>query len=350
MRLPAALPAIAAALFASTSNTPAQQSCRAYTVLISSPGGDPCGQCGPSAGQVSLDIDRFDPALGQLLSVDVAITLHYAKRLSVDNQTGNTIDAPWTTTSVISATLPAEPQALAGGTCFESGTYIIWPGQGVGDPCCYTLGTFSCTRSDNWLFGTAATDLLLGNSGAPGTITTTLTWGASTSIIWPAWPTSWINDSVIQLTVSYNYSTLGSPQRYFTPKLNSQGCLPLIQWSGLPTISGPDNFTIAATLVRNNQMGLMFWGPVQASVPFGGGTRCVGAPLIRVGLQQAGGTPPGTPDCSGTYAFHFSHAFMAHYFLQPGSTINAQWWQRDPPHLDGSGMGLTDAASFGVYP
>jgi hypothetical protein len=140
------------------------------------------------------------------------------------------------------------------------------------------------------------------------------------------------------------------PQLYCSAKLNSQGCLPAIGWSGTPTLSGADDFHLTATNAINNQFGLVFWGSAPASVPFMGGLRCVANPVQRTPNQNSGGNTPPPIDCSGGFDFHFSHAYMAAQGLSVGDAVHAQFWFRDPTHPDGTGVGLSNAAAFLICP
>jgi hypothetical protein len=119
------------------------------------------------------------------------------------------------------------------------------------------------------------------------------------------------------------------PVTYCTGKVNSQGCTPAIDASGHPTLGGLDDFHVTATNVVNNKNGLIFWGFTQSSTPFQGGTKCVAAPTARTPVQLSGGNPP-PDDCSGSYDFHFTHAYMQARGWAAGTTVYAQAWGRDP--------------------
>lgn len=138
------------------------------------------------------------------------------------------------------------------------------------------------------------------------------------------------------------------PVVYCEAKVNSQGCTPSIGSVGSPNLGGADDFHVTATSVRNQSAGIMFWGTAPDFAPFGGGTRCVHAPLIRTPIQFSGGST--TPSCTGSYDFHFSDVYLASYLLTPGTSLYAQWWQRDVGHPDGTGQGLTNALEFTVTP
>lgn len=138
-----------------------------------------------------------------------------------------------------------------------------------------------------------------------------------------------------------------APTIYCTAKVNSQGCTPAIQSEGLPSAGIANSFRVTASNVLNQQLGLLLWGRSAIAQPFMGGTLCVGAPQTRTTAQSAGGTLVGN-DCTGTYAFHFSHAYMASKSILPGDQIFAQYWSRDT--ADPMGVGLTDAVAFEVIP
>jgi hypothetical protein len=141
---------------------------------------------------------------------------------------------------------------------------------------------------------------------------------------------------------------------YCTAKVNSLGCVPVIGSNGgcsmAPSLTGPDSFSVTATSVLNSKLGLLIWGSSANSAPFHGGTLCVGSPIARTSVQHSGGTAPPALDCSGTYSFHFSQAYMAGQFIGPGSQIYAQYWSRDPGFAAPDNIGLSNALHFAVIP
>ena len=72
--------------------------------------------------------------------------------------------------------------------------------------------------------------------------------------------------------------------------------------------------------------------------------------LSSLGLQDAGGSPSGTADCSGNYAVHFSQTYMAVKHLVPGARIFAQFYSRDPGFSAPNGVGFTNAVNFEICP
>jgi hypothetical protein len=145
------------------------------------------------------------------------------------------------------------------------------------------------------------------------------------------------------------YGHVEVAQPYCTAKTNSQGCVPEVGFSGIPSTSGPDNFFVTASNVLNNKTGLLLWSHGQASTPFFGGTLCVAQPITRTSAQNSGGNPSGT-DCSGTYSFHFAQSYMVGQLLGGGSTVYAQYWSRDPGFAAPNSIGLTDALRFTIIP
>jgi hypothetical protein len=142
-----------------------------------------------------------------------------------------------------------------------------------------------------------------------------------------------------------------NPTTFCTAKTNSQGCLPSAGWTGVPQLSGPDDLHITCSNVINNKSGVMYWGtsPRATPAPFVGGLNCVQAPVFRTPVQNSGGnTPP--DDCSGSYDFFFSHAYMAARGLNAGDTFFCQYWYRDPAISDGTSAGLSDAVGAEVLP
>jgi len=142
-----------------------------------------------------------------------------------------------------------------------------------------------------------------------------------------------------------------NPSSYCTGKVNSQGCTPAISSTGVAALTSADDLHITCSNVINNKSGVLFWGtlPLATPAPFLGGLNCVKAPVKRTPVQVSGGTPP--PDnCSGTFDFHFTHAYMAANPLVVGSEVHGQYWYRDPAIGDGTNAGLSNAISFLIAP
>jgi hypothetical protein len=136
------------------------------------------------------------------------------------------------------------------------------------------------------------------------------------------------------------------PASYCTAKLNSQGCMPAMGFSGEPSLSIGD-FQVTASNVINNKLGLLIVGFAQAAIPFQGGYLCVQPPTQRTPAQSSGGNA-GADDCSGSFAFALTAAYASQLGLAPGDTLNVQYWYRDP-HSP-STTGLTDALAIELRP
>ncbi len=137
------------------------------------------------------------------------------------------------------------------------------------------------------------------------------------------------------------------PQIYCLAKQNSLGCLPAIATSGAPSLTGYDDFVMHATDVLLNKFGVAFYGSAPAQLPFQGGLLCVQPPLKRTAPRLSVPLNSGVA-CDGWYSYHFSQESMINEGFAPGTTLNAQWWSRDP--ADPFGTGLSNAVSFTVGP
>ena len=148
------------------------------------------------------------------------------------------------------------------------------------------------------------------------------------------------------------YSGRDCPSKgYCIAKINSQGCLPTITSLGVPLAAGgADDFRIVASDVLNMRPGLYFWGVGPVALPFGGGTLCVAPPLVRTPTQSAGGTTLPAIDCTGTYSFAFTQAYMTSKGLTVGSTVFGQFYSRDTGFAAPNDVGLTAGLEFTVCP
>jgi hypothetical protein len=139
-----------------------------------------------------------------------------------------------------------------------------------------------------------------------------------------------------------------APTGYCTPKTNSAGCVPHISYTGCASLSIGDNFHVVAQNVLPNALGMLIWSQSPNSVPFFGGTLCVGSPIRRTQAQAAGNQ--GTGACIGTYDIHLSQAYLASWGLAPGMQIHAQFWSRDNGFAPPDNIGLTGGLKVTVLP
>lgn len=153
--------------------------------------------------------------------------------------------------------------------------------------------------------------------------------------------------TLTQLTLTVQDCTVST---YCTAKVNSQGCLPELAFTGTPTLTGPDDFFFTATNLINGQFGLAFWGLSEGNMPLLGGTLCVGGSLNRlVPRNTLGGGVPGTT-CDGLISQNFLQATMIDNNLIAGTEVFAQIFYRDPLHPDGTGAGLSEGIRFIICP
>ena len=141
------------------------------------------------------------------------------------------------------------------------------------------------------------------------------------------------------------YASSASVATYCVGKANSLGCTPAITHNNVQPSRSAGNFTVGCTNALNNKSGLLFWAFQSASVPFQGGTKCVGSPTLRTVATMSGGNASGN-SCTGTYSFPFTTSYMTQEGIDPGETVYAQWWMRDP--ASPSTTGLSNALRFTV--
>ena len=126
-----------------------------------------------------------------------------------------------------------------------------------------------------------------------------------------------------------------------TGKLNSQGCSPRTWLNGCPTVSVAENLHIQAIQCLVNKPGIMMWSLQAAALPYGGGTLCVKAPIVRTPGQYSQAYNTGA--CDGWYDYHMTNAYMSANVLVPGVTFYAQYWMRDNGFSAPNNIGLTNA-------
>jgi len=134
-------------------------------------------------------------------------------------------------------------------------------------------------------------------------------------------------------------------------KLNSEGCLPSLSYSGTPSITDPNPFWITGTNLLNNKYGFLVYGFESSFTPYRGGTWLVGDLFRRGGNFVTGGNPPPN-DCSGVTSYDFNARIQSGVdsLLLPGQTVSVQLIYRDGFDPTGHGIGLTDSLRFAVHP
>jgi hypothetical protein len=109
---------------------------------------------------------------------------------------------------------------------------------------------------------------------------------------------------------------------------------------------------VQATGVLNRKSGFLIYGTTgRQAARFFGGTLCVETPLHRTPAQSSGGSAGGN-DCTGVYSFDFNARIASGIdpLLVSGTTVDAQYYSRDPGFSVPNNIALTDALEFTILP
>jgi hypothetical protein len=122
---------------------------------------------------------------------------------------------------------------------------------------------------------------------------------------------------------------------YCTAKLTGQGTLPVIGFSGSPSVTTGD-FAITLSNALPNKTAQYFYGTTASNFPLFGGFLCAGGGVVRGPLTST--------NASSAAATPFP-------VLAPlvGSKRYFQWWFRDPLDPAGSGRGLSAGLEVEFY-
>jgi len=198
----------------------------------------------------------------------------------------------------------------------------------------------------NWIAGSASQDIHL--QGCDDDIDASSNYlGSTDPAVVEDQITHQVDDPALGLV---DFSGLEPSFAYCAPKVSSQGCVPSMASSGIPSASAPEPFLLTASEIVSNQFGILFYGYAMDEQPYMGGTLCILAPFRRTPVQSSGGNP--APDCSGTFSFDFNAWIQGGNDpgLVPGVSVFAQHWYRDPylgpPHP----VGFSDALTFTIVP
>jgi hypothetical protein len=147
------------------------------------------------------------------------------------------------------------------------------------------------------------------------------------------------------------YTSTVGPHVYCTAKVNSQGCLPAIGFSGTASASLASPFLITATNVLNQKPAFLLYGFGSSFAPYYGSTICITPPLKTTPFQTTAGNPAPN-DCSGALSIDFNARIQSGVdpLLMPGTTVGARWYYRDTQDPAGYGTGLTNAVRFTICP
>lgn len=157
---------------------------------------------------------------------------------------------------------------------------------------------------------------------------------------------------------AFVWSTLVN-QTYCTARVNSLGCTPAISPVGqYLSATRNDYYFVKATNVLNSTNGLLVYGAAgRASVPFGGGTLCVGSPRLRSIPLNSGGSNPPVSNCTGVFLLDL-HGYRAGtyggspapFLSVPGTLVNFQFWGRDPGFVAPNNAQLSNALELEIGP
>ena len=148
-----------------------------------------------------------------------------------------------------------------------------------------------------------------------------------------------------------------APQIYCVPKLTSIGCTPAIDSTGTPSASAGSGFVVRCDQVINNKNGLLFYGVNgRAGLPYQGGFLCVAPQVKRTPSTNSLGNPPPN-DCSGVFQIDMNSFASGALGGNPlaalsvaGTTVNCQWWGRDPGFLAPNNTQLSNGLEYVVQP
>lgn len=133
--------------------------------------------------------------------------------------------------------------------------------------------------------------------------------------------------------------------RYCSSSSGAGACPPRIDWSGSPTLSGPDDFVVRATQAPASQNGFEVWSLAPSQLPYAGAFLCIAQPIRRIPISAQSS---GSTSCTGVLSHPWTHAFFADKGLAAGATVYTQFAVRNPgaqpPFI------LSDALRFTVAP
>jgi hypothetical protein len=130
-------------------------------------------------------------------------------------------------------------------------------------------------------------------------------------------------------------------------KVNSQGCEPYMGHNGAPPSLSGGLFEVLGRNEREDTYGILIWSLDPISVPFQGGTLCLGSPVQRTPKTETEEVVPGVP-CPAEFEFAWTSAYLASQGLTAGTDVYCQFWGRDA--ADPWRTTLTDMLAFRLVP
>lgn len=141
---------------------------------------------------------------------------------------------------------------------------------------------------------------------------------------------------------------------YCSSEINGDGCLGLVQSSGVCSATSGQPYILSAHGLPPNKLGRLLYSAAPANTPFQGGTLCLANPLHRTDPTYSGsnGLPPPLDACSGVLTFDFNARIQSG--IDPGLVVGrhvyGQFRYRDPHDPLGFAVGWTDALRFVIAP
>jgi hypothetical protein len=154
----------------------------------------------------------------------------------------------------------------------------------------------------------------------------------------------------------FTFSLLDASTVYCTAKVNSLGCTPTIAATGMASATAAHGFVVSCSDVRNRKPGLLMYGVSgRAAGPFQGGTLCVQSPVHRTTVVNSNGSASPAQDCTGVYVMDmnaFARGMLGGAPMlelsELGTTVNCQWWGRDPGFPAPFNSTLSDGLEYSV--
>lgn len=135
---------------------------------------------------------------------------------------------------------------------------------------------------------------------------------------------------------------------YGAGKLHSGGCVPSLEWSGVPSATGPGTFVVRAVGLPPNVPAYLVYGTEPRLDPFEGGYQCVGGTVHDLPARDSGGAGL----CRGSIEFDLTSLLRSG--SDPMFCIDARVFCqvrfRDDGDPAGYGSGSTNALRIVVQP
>ena len=230
-------------------------------------------------------------------------------------------------------------------------------------------GSYNIPVGSNALFGTCGTGFGAGDGfwnnvdlSAPGAFATTGAAfancpagpGGGTGCYWfGGWPGAPL--ASFWMVMNTTGSCSGCSNRavnYCTAGSSTSGCTALISASGSSSATAATGFYLSASGVEGGKDGLFFYGANgRQANSWGNGTsfQCVVPPVNRGGLLAGVGTT-GSCDGSATQDLNARWTAKPNQSQPAGTTVQGQFWYRDPQNTSNQTTSLSNAIEWTVCP